>query len=102
MKTKIKVVSDEKLGQFILNCMRIRAKIDVMVALDKLKKFLRKKETMIFHCAICDKIYLIEDSYTCQRCGKSVCADHGIAQMNTLDNWEIVCTECLEQQHDRI
>ena len=95
MKTKLKY-DEAKTGAFILDCMRTVAKVEVMTAVDNLKMSIRKAKTMTFKCAICDKTYLIEDSYTCDRCGKSVCPDCIVGQKLAEDDYENVCVDCLE------
>lgn len=58
-----------------------------------------REEAMIrVHCQICEKDILIEDSCDCQRCGKSVCLDCGTVQGNAPDDYEIICTDCIEKE----
>lgn len=94
-------LSDRARDEFIVECMRFSARVDLMAALDNLRLSLRRARGVFMpqkvRCDICENSMLIEDSYTCDRCGKSVCADHIVCQKLAEDDFENVCTDCLEE-----
>ena len=88
MKSKI---SDEKLGEFILSCVKLAAACrKVAKEMDELCKNT---------CAICKTRH--EDIWTCETCGKRVCADHIVNIGNGPDDRKLVCIGCVEDQYDK-
>lgn len=85
LKMKNYPVSDKQLVDFLTSCLKLK------VAITKATK------SVTAPCAICESETLIEDTYTCDRCGKSVCADHIVGQPIAEDDYMNVCTDCLER-----
>ncbi len=87
MRPKMKnyPVTDRQFADFLIECMKFK------VAITKFTKSLTAP------CAICEAATLIDDTYTCDRCGKSVCADHIVGKKLAEDDVENVCTNCLER-----
>jgi len=52
-------------------------------------------------CGICGHLMFVEDSQTCQICGKSVCQDCSTVQKLAEDDWMVVCISCLELENER-
>lgn len=82
------VCSDEKLGEFILSCMKFTAKC---------KAFLK---TVKVPCDVCGKEIVIEDTHTCDKCGKSVCSDCATSQGIEPDDPKTICTNCIEAEYE--
>ena len=82
-----KVCSDEKLGVFLLSCMKIA------VASKKLAKEINEMTKQV--CQICGQV---DECYTCESCGKRCCQDHITRQLAAPDDYLDLCTNCLEKE----
>jgi hypothetical protein len=54
-------------------------------------------KTIKVPCQICEHDTLIEDTYDCEKCGKSVCADCIVGVRCDEDDYLNVCTDCTER-----
>ncbi len=66
-----------------------------------LKAQWKAEQEVKVECGICRKVVFMEDSATCQTCGKVVCGGCGSITGNGPDNYEITCLECHVAEYDR-
>ena len=68
-----------------------------LAAWDILNTYLKAKEPKAMDaCNVCSGDFLVEDIFTCDRCGKLACPDCLIGQKLAEDDFESVCKNCLK------
>ena len=111
MKSTIK---DAVVGQYILDCVeaahaaRVAAKeLNTLADLIDFKKLVDemaaplKEYTKKRLCAVCEKDVIVDEAFQCERCGFYICDDHAVNFGTEPDDPIIICTECMQEKHER-